>query len=36
MTRKAYSEVDAFLDIIDLENREKIPEALRNLFKREK
>ena len=34
--RQAYSEIDAFLNLIDEESRNKIPEKLRDFFKREK
>ena len=35
-TRIAYSEIDNFLELLDIENREKIPKKLRDIFKREK
>lgn len=35
-TRMAYTEVDTFLELLDAEDREKIPKNLRELFKREK
>lgn len=34
-TRQAYSEIDAFLNIISVENREKVPKYLRDLFNKE-
>lgn len=34
--RRAYSEVDTFLNLIDEESRNKVPEKLREFFKREK
>lgn len=35
-TRMAYAEIDTFLELVDAEDREKIPKNLRELFKREK
>ena len=35
-TRQAYSEIDAFLDILSEEKRNEIPQKLINLFKEEK
>lgn len=35
-TRQAYSEVDEFLELISVENRNKIPKKLREFFKEEK
>ena len=35
-TRQAYSEIDEFLEIIDEESRNKVPEKLRDFFKKEK
>ena len=35
-TRQAYSEIDEFLNIISVENKNKVPEYLRELFKKEK
>lgn len=35
-TRMAYAEIDAFLNLVDAKDREKIPKNLRELFKREK
>ena len=35
-TRQAYSEVDEFLGLLNVEQRNKIPEKLRELFTREK
>lgn len=35
-TRQAYSEVDTFLDILSPEEREKIPQKLREIFREEK
>ncbi len=35
-TRIAYSEIDAFLDLLDDETRNKVPYKLLELFKREK
>lgn len=35
-TRQAYSEVDNFIDLLDEEDRNKIPSKLRNFFKSEK
>lgn len=35
-TRQAYSEVDNILDLLDEEDRNKVPEKLRQLFKIEK
>ena len=36
VTRQAYSEIDTFLNLLDEVNRNKVPEKLRELFKREK
>ena len=36
LTRKAYSEVDEFLELLNNEDREKIPQKLRNFFREEK
>lgn len=35
-TRKAYSEINAFLNVIDKESFEKVPKEVRDYFKREK
>lgn len=35
-TRQAYSEVDSFLELLDDEDKNKIPNKLRELFKNEK
>ena len=35
-TRKAYSEVDEFLELLSEEQRNEIPKKLRNFFKNEK
>lgn len=35
-TRQAYSEIDSFLNVISLENRERVPKYLRDLFYKEK
>lgn len=35
-TRRVYSEIDAFLDIIDNKKKEAIPLKIRNMFKKEK
>ena len=35
-TRQAYSEVDEFLGLISNENRNKLPQKLRDFFKEEK
>ena len=35
-TRQAYTEIDTFLELIDEEEREKVPKHLRELFKKEK
>lgn len=35
-TRKAYSEIDEFLELLDEPERNKVPEKLRKLFKEEK
>ncbi len=35
-TRQAYSEIDEFLNIISVENKNKVPEYLRELFNKEK
>lgn len=35
-SRMAYAEIDVFLELVDAEDREKIPKNLRELFKREK
>lgn len=35
-TKQAYSEVDEFLNIISAENRNKVPQYLRELFNKEK
>lgn len=35
-TRQAYTEIDNFLDLIDYEDRNKIPKQLREMFKKEK
>ena len=34
--RKAYSEVDDFIELLEEEDRNKIPKKLRDFFKREK
>lgn len=35
-TRQVYSEIDEFLELLSQEQREKIPQELRNFFKEEK
>lgn len=35
-TRKAFSEVDSFINLLDTNEQEKIPKNLRNIFKNEK
>lgn len=35
-TRQAYTEIDNFLDLINYEDRNKIPKQLREMFKKEK
>ena len=35
-TRQAYSEIDTFLNLLNEEDRNKVPKKLRELFKREK
>ena len=35
-TKQAYAEVDTFLDLLDAEKRNEIPQKLRDLFKNEK
>lgn len=35
-TRRAYSEVDTFLELLSKEDRNKIPEKVRDIFKRNK
>ena len=35
-TKQAYSELDEFLDLLDEETRNEVPEKIREFFKREK
>ena len=35
-TRQAYSEVDEFLELLNIEQKNKVPQKLRELFKKEK
>ena len=35
-TRQAYSEIDEFLMLLSVEQRNKVPQKLRELFKQEK